>query len=174
MIRLVKQDLTTSEADFICHQVNCMGKMNSGVAKAIREKWPIVYETYERVCNEVIPEDVPRHEMLGNVLYVNPNEYEPQTWPQRPIIVNMFAQQNYGYDGKRYTSYDAFWSCLGHMLEAIPKGSKLAFPYKIGCDRGGANWKVIYAMIAATFGKNYDVEICYLEEDDWIRNRLGE
>ena len=167
MIRLVKQDLTTSDADFICHQVNCQGKMNSGVAKAIRERWPVVYTVY---WNTFLNES----NLLGKILLVDINEYGPQVWPPQPTIINMFAQEHYGYDGKRYTSYDAFWSCLGHILEAVPEGSKIAFPYRIGCDRGGANWKVIYAMIAAAFGKNYDIEICYLEEDAWIRNRLGE
>lgn len=31
-------DLLTSTAECILHQVNCAGKMNSGVAKAIRKK----------------------------------------------------------------------------------------------------------------------------------------
>lgn len=182
MIRLVKQDLTTSDADFICHQVNCMGKMNSGVAKAIREKWPIVYEEYQEwqfsygswahaTTNEN-PENLMISTMLGNILIVP--LFDAHTTKKQKYVVNMAAQGYYGYDGKRYTSYDAFWSCLGHILEVVPEGSKIAFPYRIGCDRGGANWKVIYAMIAAAFGKNYDIEICYLEEDAWIRNRLGE
>ena len=46
MIRYVKGDITESNCDIICHQVNCRGAMNSGVAKAIREKWPEVYEQY--------------------------------------------------------------------------------------------------------------------------------
>lgn len=171
-INFIKQDLTTSDADYICHQVNCQGAMNSGVAKAIREKWPIVYTTYKRVCDEKIPKDESQHKLLGNVLYVNPNDYEPKTWPESPIIINMFSQEHYGYDGKRYTSYDAFWSCLGHIREAIPKGSKIAFPYKIGCDRGGANWEVIYTMIVAALGSDYDIEICYLNEDEWLLYHL--
>ena len=44
MIRYIKGDITKSNCDIICHQVNCQGKMNSGVAKAIRAKWPKVYE----------------------------------------------------------------------------------------------------------------------------------
>ena len=39
-------DITNSKANYICHQVNCQGAMNSGVAKAIREKWPRVYKAY--------------------------------------------------------------------------------------------------------------------------------
>ena len=171
-INFVKQDLTTSDADYICHQVNCQGAMNSGVAKAIREKWPIVFITYKKVCDEKISKDELQHKLLGNILYVNPNEYEPKTWPESPIVINMFSQEHYGYDGKRYTSYDAFWSCLGHIREVIPKGSKIAFPYKIGCDRGGANWEVIYTMIVAALGYDYKIEICYLQEDGWLKFHL--
>ena len=154
-INFIKQDLTTSDADYICHQVNCMGKMNSGVAKAIREKWPIVYTTYLEAW-----QNAPRRlQLLGTILPVNVS----------PMVINMFSQENYGYDGKRYTSYDAFWSCLGHIKEIIPKGSKISFPYKIGCDRGGANWDVIFMMIITTLGEDYNIEFCYLEEDLWLK-----
>ena len=172
MITFVHENLLNSDAEYICHQVNCQGKMNSGVAKAIRERWPIVYTTYKRVCEEEIPIDEPQHNMLGNILFVNVNDYKPTTWPQAPVIVNMFAQEHYGYDGRRYTSYDAFWSCLGHIREAVPKGSKIAFPYKIGSDRGGANWDVIYAMVAAALGSDYNVEFYYLEVDEWLKHHL--
>ena len=167
-ITFIKQDLTTSDAQYICHQVNCQGKMNSGVAKAIREKWPIVYTTYLKAW-----QSVPRRlQLLGTILSVNIDDYEPKTWPQAPVVVNMFSQEHYGYDGKRYTSYDAFWSCLGHIRESIPKGSKIAFPYKIGSDRGGAHWDVIYTMIIAALGSDYDIEICYLNEDEWLKFHL--
>ena len=164
-INFIKQDLTTSDADYICHQVNCQGKMNSGVAKAIREKWPIVYTTY---WNTFLSES----DLLGKILLVDINEYEPRTWPKQPAIINMFSQEFYGYDGKRYTSYDAFWSCLGHIKEIVPKGSKIAFPYKIGCDRGGADWDVIYTMITTVLGYNYNIEICYLTPDDWLKENI--
>ena len=167
-ITFVKQDLTTSDAQYICHQVNCQGKMNSGVAKAIREKWPIVYGTYFEYYRKAMIKE----ELLGKILLVNLANYGPDTWPKNPIVINMFSQENYGYDGKRYTSYDAFWSCLGHIRESAPKGSKIAFPYKIGCDRGGANWDVIYTMITIVLGCDYDIEICYLNEDDWLKFHL--
>ena len=43
-------NLLDSNADIIIHQVNCQGAMNSGVAKAIREKWPIVFDKYSKLC----------------------------------------------------------------------------------------------------------------------------
>lgn len=168
-ITFVKQDLTISDAQYICHQVNCCGKMNSGVAKAIREKWPVVYTTYKEVFKIYIKKyNKLTNELLGSILTVDIADHKPVA----PMVINMFAQESYGYDGKRYTSYDAFWSCLGHIRESIPKGSKIAFPYKIGSDRGGANWDVIYTMIAAALGSDYNIEICYLSEDEWLIHHL--
>ena len=38
MVHYVKGDLLDSDCHFICHQVNCQGKMNSGIAKKAYEK----------------------------------------------------------------------------------------------------------------------------------------
>ena len=77
----------------------------------------------------------------------------------------MFGQYGYGYNGLRYTSYDAFWSCLGKIKDSVPKGSTIGFPKKIGCDRGGANWAVILEMITEVLGSDYTVYIFYLEDE---------
>ena len=39
-------DMFSSAADVLCHQVNCMGRMGSGIAKTVREKFPNVYEAF--------------------------------------------------------------------------------------------------------------------------------
>ena len=46
MISVVKGNLLNASEDIIAHQVNCQKKMNSGVAKAIREEWPNVFDRY--------------------------------------------------------------------------------------------------------------------------------
>jgi hypothetical protein len=46
----------------------------------------------------------------------------------------------------------------------MPTWYSIAFPYKIGSDRGGASWDVIYAMICDVLGDR-DVTIYKLEED---------
>jgi hypothetical protein len=69
----------------------------------------------------------------------------------------MFSQQYYGYDRKRYTSYDAFWNCLYLIKQSIPKGSKIGFPYHIGCGLGGANWTIIRTMIEVVLDKDFEV-----------------
>ena len=81
-----------------------------------------------------------------------------------PQVCNFFSQFDYGYDGKRYTSYDAFWNCLNLIKNNIPKGKKIGFPGYIGCVRGGANWDVIHEMINQTLGQDYEVYIYFLEK----------
>ena len=139
--------------------------MNSGVAKAIRLKWPVVFDEYEKVCESWHawahahhPEDYEQFaakEMLGRVQLVAVKENQ--------VVINLFGQGTFGYDGKRYTSYDAFWMGLGEIRKCVPVGNTIAFPKNIGSCRGGANWNVIKTMIAEAL-HDYDVYIYELEE----------
>lgn len=155
MVKFEIGNLLDAPVDYICHQVNCQGRMGSGIAKQIRERHPEVYISYDKMCADYLWKASP---LLGNIdiiQLINSEQY----------IVNMFAQEYYGYDGKRYTSYDAFWICLGKIKEQIPKGSKIGFPAKIGCGLGGANWEVIFRMIEQVLGEDYEVYIYMLEEE---------
>lgn len=162
----VKGDLLESDCDYICHQVNCQGRMGSGIAKSIKTRWHRVYEDYIALCTK-------REEEIYQMCSGMENELD---WTETllgeiqlvPVdvnktVVNMFAQQYYGYDGKRYTSYDGFWCCLGQIKEQVPKGSKIGFPKGIGCGLGGANWQVIETMIYEVLDNDYKVYIYELE-----------
>ena len=146
-LEIINGDLLTTKCEYICHQVNCQGAMNSGVAKAIREKWPIVYTEYKNICDNAFN----TAELLGEIQIISINENQK--------VINLFGQNGYGYNGFKYTSYDAFWGCINQITFHIPKGSTIAFPYKIGSDRGGANWTVILSMIYEVLSKDYIVYI---------------
>ena len=162
MITTIVGDLLDTKATYICHQVNCAGAMRSGVAKAIRDKWPVVYEEYMNNYNMASAKVSNPGEMHN--YGKDPSEFLLGTCQAVPVndnqfVINMFAQANYGYDGKRYTSYDAFYTCLERIAKVIPKGSTIAFPRKIGCCRGGADWDVIFVMIRQALGMDYTVLI---------------
>ena len=166
-VNFVKGDLLEADVNYICHQVNCQGKMGSGIAKSIKEKWPVVYKNYIAEYND-IKDDILRNynsfEFAPDVSEVLLGDTQFVLVDDNKSVINMFAQQYYGYDGRRYTSYDAFWTCLGKMKNVIPKGSKIGFPKGIGCGLGGANWKIIETMIIEVLGKDFKVYIYELEK----------
>ena len=146
-IKYFDGDVLTSTAPIIMHQVNCQGTMRSGVAKAISEKWPIVEEKYKNFCKALSSKG-----LLGltQVVKVNDNQY----------VANLFGQETYGYSGKKYTSYDAIDNALRILLKKMESNSinRLAMPYKMSSDRGGADWDVILAIITSIF-KDSDITI---------------
>lgn len=141
--RVIHADILTSSEDFIAHQVNCQGAMRSGVAKAIREKYTQVYTQYREMWSAHRETKICREELLGKTQYVQLYNYNK---PSKPYYcINMFAQDNYGYGGQ-FTSIEAFKSCLVDINEKC-KDKSVAFPWKIGCVRGGADWDTVLDMI---------------------------
>lgn len=135
---VINGNLLNADADYIAHQVNCQGRMGSGVAKAIRERHMNVYNEYmqELMAYKANDKNILGHSQLVSV----GDEYGYRG------VFNMFAQDKYGYDGKQYTSLEAFRSCL-QEINKIAKGCSIAFPWKIGCVRGGADWNTVLNMI---------------------------
>jgi len=126
LINIKRENIVNAEEHYILHQVNCKGKMGSGVALAIRNKWDDVYLEYiEFLLKNPIP--------LGRTQHVYVDNH---------IILNLFGQDNYGYDSKRYTNYEAMYTGLCEardLILALPGSPQtLAMPFKIGCVRGGA------------------------------------
>lgn len=154
MIKHIKCDIFKSGAAVICHQVNCQGVMGSGVARQIREKYPIVYKGYKALCDDRAPEN-----LLGEAQFIDVYD---------DILIgvfNIFGQLHYGYDGKCYTNYKALREALvtvyDYMNAYFDPTTTIAFPYKFGCYRGGGDWNVVYKMIEDIFGdSDYDVLIC--------------
>lgn len=139
-----------SDADIICHQVNCQGVMGSGVAKEVRERYPSAYEQYKQLCDA--------HKeytagLLGTAQIVSADGAFSR------YIANCFGQDKYGYDGAQYTSVGALMEAFIHVAEVARKNHlKVAMPYKIGCCRGGADWDTVMKIINVTF-HDIDVEL---------------
>ena len=153
MVRIIEGDLMNAQCDIIAHQVNCQGAFNSGVAKAIREKFPEVFEKYKNFCDRYTPDF-----LLGSIQYCILDNDDR-------LVVNLFAQKNYGYDGKQYTNMLALKQCFErlHNLAEYFNKKTIALPYKIGCVRGGADWNEVYKLIEETFC-NDDVVLYKLDK----------
>lgn len=153
MIKNINGDLLSSNADIIAHQVNCQGKMNSGVAKQIREKYPEVFEVYKKYCD--IYNAQYKTDLLGRCLVVEAHDGKR--------IANLFGQLGYGYDGRQYTDLYALRRSMLNLRSTCyfslnPEEITIAFPHGLASVRGGASWEEVYLMIEEVF-KDFNVEI---------------
>lgn len=63
------------------------------------------------------------------------------------MIANVATQENFGYDGKLYASYDAIQQDLYQVFEyAYMKEYSIALP-KIGCGLAGGDWSKVKVII---------------------------
>lgn len=150
----VKGNIFDSDADAILHQVNCQGVMGSGVAKQVRERFPTVFRYYKSLCDYDkkvrVDQGLTKSTLLGRAQAVYKEDYlvgDKDIDPQ--VIVNLFAQDKYGYDGNCYTDYDALRKCLEQVNKQFA-GKKIAIPYLMACHRGGGDWSVVSKMIEET------------------------
>lgn len=126
-LHYIQGNLLDSNINYICHQVNCQKVIGTGIAKQIADRWPQVKEEYQS-----------NNATLGNISMTLVGE--------RQAVINMYAQYNYGTD-KRYTDYEAFYSCLEKIHDVTKDTSIIGFPYGIGCGLGGGDWDIIEKMI---------------------------
>lgn len=148
MIKHIKCNIFESGADVILHQVNCQGVMGGGVARQVKERFPEVFKYYKELCDSMTD----KSKLLGNVLSVCVDDTH---W-----VVNIFAQNKFGYDGGCYTDYEALQRGFEHANRLVC-GKTIAIPYLIGCVRGGGSWNIVYPMIEKAFGDGRnDVLIC--------------
>jgi len=149
MINYIKKDITTVEKGVVCHGVNCQQTMGSGVAKAIKEKWPIIYDIYMTKAKG-------KH-MLGvaDVVPIKEDLY----------VANCYTQVFYGYGGGRYASPDAIRSCLADMVVHADYHEIPLYMPKIGCGLGGLDWdrevRPIIEKLDEFFG-SIEINVCEL------------
>jgi O-acetyl-ADP-ribose deacetylase (regulator of RNase III) len=125
-----KGDLLKTPYMYIAHGCNAQGRMGSGVAKAIRAKYPKAYDDY-------------MESKMDGSMAMGIEIFSHQ--PDGKVVINMITQSDYGYDGGRYVSYDAIAEAFERVNRRIP-GETVAIP-QIGAGLGGGNWKAISAII---------------------------
>jgi len=146
MIEIVNKDITTVTSGIIVHQVNCQNVMRSGVAIAISNKYPSVKKLFHDKSLWTPPE-----RLLGYTQFIKVGH--------RLVVCNLFGQLEYGYDGVLYTSYEhVYLGLLKVRNYARTYKLDVNLPYNMGCDRGGAEWDVIYTYIRTIFN-DVDVNI---------------
>ena len=141
----------------ILHQVNCQGVMGSGIAKEIKRRYPNVFYQYKEMCenNKLSPSSLLKSKLLGEILVCSQNVNKER------YIINLFAQDRYGSSGC-YTDYEALKTCLRKVNNQF-RGKSVAIPYKMSCNRGGGDWKIVLKIIEEELKDCY-VKIYKLKE----------
>lgn len=135
----IQGDILNIDKGIVCQQVNCRGVMGSGLAKSIRDKWPIVYNEYRKYYME--------HGLrLGKVLQVKVTD--------NLHVANLCAQDRYGRD-KQYTDYYAMEKCLSAVKNSRDKYYAetnrylpIYIPYGMGCGLAGGKWRIVGHLIS--------------------------
>lgn len=131
--------------NIIVQGVNCQGVMGSGVAKAIRQKYPEVFDPYSTFVQKF---GAGNPDLLGHIAPYVHEESEL-------IIINAFTQLNFGSDGKKYVSYEAIQSAFKRTITTIAgqgPGVSVHYPM-IGAGLGGGDWTIISDIINGCFSK---------------------
>lgn len=138
-------------AKIMTHGTNCQGRMGSGIAPLIKQKYPSAYEVYRKqyLTDTGL--------VLGNITCAAPFQKVPF------IIVNSNIQDKYrGYhndDGtiepanKVYCDYNALESCFTHIntkakavLDLCSLPVEVHFPL-IGCGLANGDWNIVSEII---------------------------
>lgn len=153
-MKYVNADITEAPEPVIIHGCNAQGKMNSGVAKALRHKYPSIYRDYMVDFDDGLV--VPGAVVVSAV--------------DNKIIGNLITQEFYGYDGTAYASVSHIWDSLGEFMFALKYQFQfdpmpnIATP-KIGCGRGGLDWEEV-KKIFEQFEEKYKTEFVVYDIPD--------
>jgi len=141
-MELIKGDLLKNTNGLLLHGVNCQQKMNSGIAKAIRAKWPIVFQEYYKLGKG--------RRLLGT--------FQPVMIDNYLAIGNCFTQEFYGHAGGPYADLGAIRKSLTTAAEwAKLEDMQLKMP-KIGAGLGGLDWTDV-TMVVEEVEESTGIEI---------------
>lgn len=165
--------LKAKDIDIIAHQVNCQGKMGSGIALALRRRYRNLLREYQAMCREYNFSE----KLMGLTQIVEAVKYAP---PKREgakdLVANMFGQYTISNKGDRVTDYGSLKRAMYHLKTLCESTNfcvkddvwKIGMPYHIGCGYGGGDWEVVEKIIYEVFEESKEIKVIIfkLEEED--------
>ena len=137
MINELYKDITSVTSGIVAHGVNCQKAMGSGVALAIKTKWPLIYEMY-MASNTVLGDT--------DVIEVDDMLY----------VANCYTQEYYGNCGGVFASVDAITSSLRVVYENAKLYNISVNLPKIGSERGGLDWETEVLPIITALDEEFE------------------
>jgi O-acetyl-ADP-ribose deacetylase (regulator of RNase III) len=131
-------DLLASDCTVIAHGCNCFNTMGSGIARAIRARYPLAYTAD---CQTVRGDQ----SKLGS--------YTTCAYPDRQIF-NLYTQYRFGTD-RVHVDYEAVVDALQAMKAWLdkhdPDHKEIVGLPRIGCGLAGGDWAIVEELISNVF-----------------------
>lgn len=158
MIKEVNGNLLTYPGiQVIGHQTNCLGAFGKGFALQVKQKYPYVYETYNKYCKS----QSDKHNLLGTIQVLKTDDEK--------YIANLFGEYSfcesiapYEEGGKpRHTDYDALKECLHrlHTWMVLNDIKTVGVPNLIGCGLAGGSKTIVRQLIEDEFEDDKDITL---------------
>lgn len=160
-LKYLKQNVVEIDRGVVAHGCNCQGVMGSGVALAVRKKWPNAYESYKGICEAYGKDD----DLLGLVHFITvQHERDDGVNKQAKIVLaNMLTQRFYGSDGKKYANVDAIETALEQTAILADMSNLSVYMPKVGCGLGGLDWETEVRPVVERIANDYpniDINVC--------------
>ena len=180
MIKAIHGDLLELvTSGVIVHGCNAQGKMNSGFAKAVREKYPIVFDSYSHFHTVETGKRELRKKAMESVYGEAPHERGNPLLGLNDYckvsndltVVNMITQEFYGYDPSVvYVNYAAvkggfarLSTWLMNRYLRFGETPVVSFP-AIGCGLANGEWEVVSRIIDSFIPDVFEKHL-YLKSD---------
>lgn len=155
-ITYVKGDLFAANERAVAHGANCRGLMGAGVAKIVRERYPLAFSEYTFACNK-------------DQFY--PGVAQPVVCPEPEsdeltMVYNLATQNAPGANARIEYVAQSFRNMFRHMQ--FVGNNRIAMP-KIGAGIGGLEWaSVAWAIMItideiAEFQHGFDPDVVVYE-----------
>lgn len=134
-VKHVTGDLFALDVDAIGHGVNCKGVMGAGIAVAFKDKFPMMYHDYQKLC------------------------YMMHLWPGQVFVWRMGDKTVYNiasqYEPGADASYDALATALLFVrFDAERYNLKSVALPQIGCGIGGLEWQHVSRLMTVIFSNS--------------------
>jgi O-acetyl-ADP-ribose deacetylase (regulator of RNase III) len=166
MIKEIRQSVVAPKNGIVIHFCNCQGVMGAGLAKTIRNKWPVVDGDYKKYLEKF---EKPKVFALGDIISTRVDD--------KLIVISCLTQYHRSTQ-TRQTDYAAVIKALNlclsqcnalNIIDTPARGMLYDFrydiyiPHNVGCGLGGGDWNIVRPIIDEIFA-NYEgnVFICRL------------
>ena len=139
--------LEQTECRVICHQVNCFSTMGAGIAKQIKEKYPVAFAVDKN--SPLTPS-----EKLGKCTF-------GVSKADRRVIFNLYGQFEYGRQ-KQNTNYADLLTSMDEMCKVLKEKNyvgKIGIPFNMGCGLGGGEWDKVLDLITKVIVEKHKYKV---------------